>query len=297
MRYPGAQWRPLPNRSSRPKMAAHRILCLHTAVGSLAGTESHFRNTQVDSHFGVGNTTDGSNDGVVYQWVDTGTQSHANLNGNHEVVSVETADGGDPSRPWSPKALDALVKLGIWVCKTHNIPPVLIPDTQPGRRGIAYHRMGCDHSSSYQPKGWPYDKWREPGGVKWSTALGKTCPGDARIRQLVDIVIPRIKAGVEGVDDMPEPKDLWDYEIPNKMQDNKLTSAAQMLQNAHYNSARAYSASTANAAAIGALAKALATHDGGELDADELVRRVEAAIAAAVIKVDVTVTGADDPKA
>lgn len=198
MRYPGAQWRPLPNRSDREGMRAHNVLCVHTAVGYLAGTEDYFSRTQIDSHFGVGNPTDGVNDGAVWQWIDTNIQSHANLNGNHEVISVETADGGNPNNPWSPKALDALVNLGVWVCKTHNIPPRLIDGNEPGSRGIAYHRQGCDHSSSYRPRGWPYDQWRVSGGVKWSSSLGKSCPGDVRIKQLVDVVIPRIKAGVEG---------------------------------------------------------------------------------------------------
>lgn len=170
-------------------------------VGHLAGTDAYFRRNSVDSHFGVGNPTDGANDGVVYQWVDTSRIAYANLEGNRDVISIETADGGNPNNPWSPKAIDALVKLGIWVCKTHNIPPELIKGNLPGTRGLAYHRQGCVHSSSYRPRGWPYDQWRVPGGVKWSNAVGKVCPGDVRIKQLVDIVIPRIAAGVNGEED------------------------------------------------------------------------------------------------
>lgn len=210
-------------------------MCFHTMVGSLAGTDNYFRDRGyygVESHFGVGGSTDGSLDGVTYQWQDTAYRADANLDGKPEVISIETADGGNPDRPWSPKQLDELVKLGVWNCKTHSIPPVLIPDTQPGRRGIGYHRMGCDHSSSYRPRGWPYDKWREPGGVKWSGVLGKVCPGNVRIKQLVDIVIPRIKAGVEGT----STKDWFDMATKAELEaiiDDRLNNA--IVKHTDYN--------------------------------------------------------------
>lgn len=217
-RYPGAAWKPLGSQTE-PRMSRHAILCYHTMVGSLRGTDTYFRGQGfygVESHFGVGHATDGDLDGAVWQWQDTAFCADANLDGKPEVVSIETSDGGDPNRPWSPKQIDALVELGVWVCKTHSIPPRLINGNQPGSTGIAYHRQGCDHSSSYRPRGWPYDQWRVPNGVRWSSALGKTCPGDVRIKQLVDVVIPRIKAGVEG-DDMPSAKEIaeavWGYPL------------------------------------------------------------------------------------
>lgn len=196
--HPRAERRPL-GTQTEPRMSAHNILCYHTMVGSLLGTDDYFDDGGyygVESHFGVGGSSDGPRDGHIIQWQNTAFCADANLDGKPDVLSVETSDGGDPNRPWSPKQIDACVDIGIWVCRTYNIPPVLVPDTKPGRRGIAYHRQGCDHSSSYRPRGWPYDSWRVPGGVRWSGVLGKVCPGDVRIRQLVDIVIPRIKAGL-----------------------------------------------------------------------------------------------------
>ncbi|PXY25141.1 hypothetical protein BAY59_24250 [Prauserella coralliicola] len=204
--YPGAEYRPL-GRQTEPAMSAHNILCFHTMVGSLAGTDNMFDDDGyygTESHFGVGGSSDGKRDGHVIQWQDTTFGADANLDGKGDVISVETSDGGDPDQEWSPKQLDALVELGVWVCRTHSIPAVLIPDTKPGRRGIAYHRQGCDHSSSYRPEGWPYDAWRVPGGRRWSTVLGKVCPGDVRIRQLVDIVIPRIAARLRGAPSKPD---------------------------------------------------------------------------------------------
>lgn len=217
-KYPHAEQRPLPNRkdddgSPRGAMPRHNILCFHTMVGFLAGTETTFRNSQNDSHFGVGGPHDpAGKDGHVVQWVDTSIRANANRDGSPEIVSIETSDGArSPVPPWSEKQLDALVKLGAWVCEKHDIPPVLIDGTKPGTRGIGYHRQGVDKSLAHVAGGWPLDQWRVAGGVRWSKSVGKVCPGDARIKQLVNIVIPRIKAELEG-----KQKEWWEMPIPKE---------------------------------------------------------------------------------
>lgn len=198
--YPKAEYRPL-GKQTEDRMSAHNIICIHTMVGHLLGTDDYFREGGyygTEAHFGVGNTTDGANDGKVIQWQDTEYCADANLEGKPEVLSIETADGGNPNNPWSAKAKESIIELIVWLCRRYNIPAKLIPDTKPGRRGLAYHRQGCDHSSSYRPKGWPYDMWRVPGGRKWSISLGKTCPGDVRIKQFVDEVIPEVQKRLSG---------------------------------------------------------------------------------------------------
>lgn len=217
-KYPQAEQRPLPNRvngdgSPRSAMPRHNILCFHTMDGFLAGTEATFAGSQNDSHFGVGGLADApGKDGHVVQWVDTAIRANANLDGSPEIVSIETSDGAKrPLPPWSEKQLDALVKVGAWVCEKHDIPPVLINGTKPGTRGIGYHRQGVVKKPDRVAKGWPLDQWRVDGGVRWSGAVGKECPGDARIKQLVNIVIPRIKAELEG-----KQKEWWEMPIPKE---------------------------------------------------------------------------------
>lgn len=202
-RYSKAQWRPLA-AGSPPNMAAHNIICLHTMVGYLVGTDVMFKRdgwTGTESHFGIGgkwgsDVTPGL-DGTVYQWVDTAHQADANYRGSREILSIETADNApaavDDLAEWTPKQLDSIVDLVVWLCRTHNIPPVLIPDTRPGRRGIAYHRQGCKHSEGFKQPG---SGWLVQGGVEWSTSLGKGCPGPRRIAQLRGIVIPRVRAAL-----------------------------------------------------------------------------------------------------
>jgi hypothetical protein len=212
-RYPPASWRPI--QKSRGTLSRPLIICAHTMVGSLAGTDAHFRRVGVDSHFGIGNGTDGANDGAVWQWVDTARVAFANFHGNSDVISIETADGGNPSRPWSPKALDSLVNLVVWLCRTHNVQSILINGNPRGRNGLAYHRQGNNHSSSYRPRGWPYDQWRVSNGVLWSSALGKVCPGDVRIRQWVDVVLPRVRQQLGGSTPAPpKEREWWEMSIP-----------------------------------------------------------------------------------
>jgi hypothetical protein len=178
---PGAVWRPLPSGAvSTARMSAFDIICIHTMVGSLAGTDSYFRTGSANSHFGTGG------DGTIYQWVDTSIQSWANLNGNHHVISIENADIGPEFPKWNTNSgaevpaftgaqIEAIAKVVAWTCKTHNIPCELIPDAKPGRRGIGYHRQGVPG-------------YMVAGAEKWSNATGKVCPGDRRVAQIPQII-------------------------------------------------------------------------------------------------------------
>jgi hypothetical protein len=150
-----------------------------------------------ESHFGVGEN------GETEQWQDLKYSADANLDGWYRVVSIETADYGGVFGKWDTKnaanvpawtdaQIERLVAMMVWFCRkeTHancpttwechksGVPCVVIPDSKPGRRGIGYHKQGCD----------PY---RVAGGEKWSSAYGKECPSDKRINQLRTIVVPR----------------------------------------------------------------------------------------------------------
>jgi hypothetical protein len=201
LKYPGAKWEPL-GPQTEAAMTAHDILCFHTMVGSLAGTSNMFHQNGyggTESHFGVGAA------GETEQWQDGMYSADANLDGWDRVVSIETADYGgvfgtwntgsaDNVPAWTDAQLDRLVDMTVWFCRkeTHancpsswnchkaGVPCVLIPDTKQGRRGIGYHKQGCD-------------PWRVADGEKWSTAYGKGCPGPKRIAQLITIVIPRAR--------------------------------------------------------------------------------------------------------
>jgi hypothetical protein len=175
---PGTVWKPMPG-SSTSRMSAYDILCAHTCVGSLDGTDSWFRSQAngLNSHFGVGG------DGTIYQWVDTAYRSGANYNGNYHIISVECADMGAPFGPWGGsdvpawtlQQIAALGRIGAWVHATHGIPLTQIPDAKPGRKGVGYHRLGVPG-------------YMVAGAEQWSKSQGKVCPGDRRIAQIPQVI-------------------------------------------------------------------------------------------------------------
>lgn len=168
-RYPGAEFKPL-GKQTEPVIVP-RILIIHTMVGFLRGTDQLFRKkgyTGTESTFGIGGPWDGDAlDGAVWQWQDLGRQADAQTAGNSYATSIETSDGGHPERPWSKAQVDSLILLGSWWCQQTGAPPRLVQKTT--EKGFGYHR---------QFKAW--------------NPAGKTCPGDVRLAQWVDDVIPAI---------------------------------------------------------------------------------------------------------
>lgn len=243
-RYPGARWDPL-GPQTEARMRAHDIACLHTMVGSLAGTDAYFEQggySGVESHFGMGH------DGGTLQWQDISWEADANYNGNDRVISMETADRG-PGFPvwtgsdvpaWSSAQVDKLVDWLLWVtskeahrdcpatwlCHQAGIPRALVPDTGSTRRGIGYHRQGVDsYPTLYQPG------WRQQGCEQWSASRGKVCPGDRRIRQLTDVIIPRVQEA--SAPPVPEPTPELMEEDPMWFVKNKSGGAVLMLLPTH----------------------------------------------------------------
>lgn len=216
-RYPGASWEPLGNPSDESRMLAHDLICLHTMVGSLEGTDDFFEAggfSGTESHFGTGGL------GECKQWQDLAFSADANLDGWHRVISIENADHGEPFVAWSgsnvprfsePQA-ERLVDLIAWLCsveahagcpadwKCHQvgIPPVFVPDSKPGRRGICVHRQGIDGNFPSDP----LLRGRVAGGERWSTSTGKACPGDRRILQTANEIVPAVKARLNEEDPM-----------------------------------------------------------------------------------------------
>jgi hypothetical protein len=184
-------------------MAAHDIVCVHTMAAPFASVNTGFHANGfggLESHFGI------RGDGFAKQWQDLDFSADANLDGNWHVISIETADKGEHFRTWhgtnvpvwTPEQIDKLVAIISWCCQHFDIPPVLVPNTRPGHRGLAYHRQGIDGNFPAEPS---ILAGRVEGGERWSEVFGKACPGDRRIQQFVDIVVPRVRATVEG-DDM-----------------------------------------------------------------------------------------------
>lgn len=173
-------------------ISRYDVLCVHTIVGYAPAHAAHF-------------STKAS--GALLQSRDTRYRSAANYQGNPRVIAVENEDHGTAYGTWNmydghavPAFTDAqcetLARLAVWAHRTHGIPLVLCPDSKPTSRGIGYHRQGID--GNFLAEGYAYGG-RVPGGEVWTTTPGKVCPGDRRIRQLINVIIPRARvlAGLE----------------------------------------------------------------------------------------------------
>jgi peptidoglycan hydrolase-like protein with peptidoglycan-binding domain len=169
--YPNAQARPL-GAQTEPSIGTPRIFIVHTMVGFLKGTDTMFRRqgyTGTESTFGLGGPWDGQSlDGALWQWQALGRQADAQAAGNAYATSVETSDGEHPERPWSAAQVRALIELGAWWCIQTGNPPELVKSTDG--KGFGYHR---------QFKAW--------------NPNNHSCPGDVRLAQYVDDVIPGIR--------------------------------------------------------------------------------------------------------
>lgn len=164
--YPAAKQMLLPESGSQPKITP-RIAILHSAAGRGSLYKFFLNSSNLESHFWV------SEAGVVEQYIDTGVRADANLHANSFAISIETESSPSATERWSPAQAAAIVNLLDWICKTHNIPRVLVP-TWDGA-GIGYHiQFGA------------------PG--KW-TPVNKSCPGPERIKQTKNEIIPAVAKG------------------------------------------------------------------------------------------------------
>lgn len=213
MFYSSAWRRPL-GPQTQPRMRAHNIVCLHTIVGPGTAAWATFAPggyDGVESHLMVDGPWRGGADGRVEQFQDMTHTADANLDGKWDVLSIETADDGTPEdTPWSDAQCESLARVlseicdaafhkdcpADWACHREGIPLALIPDTLPGRRGVGFHRQGVPRGAWSEGGG-----WLVRGGVQWSQAQGKTCPGGARIDQIPGIIARAID--IRDGDDMP----------------------------------------------------------------------------------------------
>jgi hypothetical protein len=181
-----ALWKPFDDKGTTP--LRHDIVCVHTMVGTLAGSWNWANGAgRAYWHFGMAGS------GETWQCHDLRYRSAANLEGNPYVIPIETADMGSPFGAWSGQCgdvpawtdaqVDRLIDLIAWLCVRYDIPPTIIPDTRAGRRGLAYHRQGVPSSPEW-----------EAGNLKWSSSTGKCCPDWRRINQFKTKVVPGVRA-------------------------------------------------------------------------------------------------------
>lgn len=93
----GGDHKLLPEWNSQPRITPTTIID-HSIVGSALGAWYYFRDqTGLESHFIVRGAPSGSQDGRIWQLMDTGRRADANFHANAFAISIETEDNGDPA--------------------------------------------------------------------------------------------------------------------------------------------------------------------------------------------------------
>lgn len=188
--YPKATHKLITAKSNVPMTRPVRVNLHIDAVSAHSLFASFNRAGAVDSHFFINKL------GEVEQYRDTKYRANADLNGNPDTISIESASRGEE---WNTAQIDAFVNLIKWITDTHgSIPVKLASDSNPrgtSSHGISWHRLGVPHRGVYasktltsRPAGW----LQSPSYLWYSRAQGKTCPGDANIK-----IIPRLVDGVK----------------------------------------------------------------------------------------------------
>lgn len=189
--YPGAIYKPITAPKGRKAFNVINRVNLHVAVSEASSLHGYFNQRGIaDSHFYV------RKDGTVEQYVDTKYRAFADLEGNDATISIETQGGltNANGEPWTSAQLETLAQLYAWAVKTHGIKLQLAKDSRLGdtSKGLSWHRLGVPG-------------YMVAGGMRYSKAAYKACPGDKKISQIPGI-FARAKEILNGTTTASKPK-------------------------------------------------------------------------------------------
>ncbi|WP_078864817.1 MULTISPECIES: N-acetylmuramoyl-L-alanine amidase [unclassified Streptomyces] len=274
--YPGAKKMELqPESDSQPAIKPTQFI-VHSIVAPWTPerTYEYWRDsTNLESHFGLGY------DGSLGQFIGTETRADANAAANRRAdgtgaVSLESASNLQASDPWTPEQVETLIKLGVWLHQKHGIPLRICRTADDP--GFGYHRL--------------FDAWNPSA---------HSCPGDARVKQFREVVFPGIVARATGTtpeeDPMPTPNEVAKavltldgvISVPGAPATNPTWTLSSSITEILKRVDQVKATEAAQTAAITKLAGLV----GSGVDTAAVVAAVKEAIADAVVRVSVDVTG------
>lgn len=190
--YSGAKKMELQPESDAQPVIRPTQFILHSIVAPWTAerTYEYWRDsTNLESHFGL------AYDGTLGQYIGTETRADATGAANRRsdgtgAVSLESASNLQASDPWTEQQVESIIRLGVWLHQTHDIPlRICRTATDPG---YGYHRL--------------FTAWNPDA---------HSCPGPARVTQFHEVIFPGIVARATGAtteeDDMPTPLEVWGY--------------------------------------------------------------------------------------
>lgn len=185
---PGAELQ-LANPVSTRRISPLVWIILHTIVGTVNGSLS-------GRHYHIYVRADGS----FVQRQDLLLRSAASVEANPYSIAITAEDKGPAFPSWSGNdvpaytaaQVDTIVRVLAWICKRFGIPPEAVRDSCLGNGpGSAWHRLGINGNFPLWPS---IFRGRVAGCQLWSSSFGKGCPGNERIKQINNVIIPRVIA-------------------------------------------------------------------------------------------------------
>jgi len=163
-----ATWKPVPYTGLH-KRSPRRAVILHTNGGGSGSLQGYFTGNARGLHGAenrhVGAQFQALRNGGAEQYVDTDLVIYHAYGASEWAVGIETEDDGDPSKPWTPKQVAAIVA----ICRELNVPGQLLKETPSD--GIGWHEQ--------------YPSWNK---------TAHHCPGPVRERQIHDEILPALAA-------------------------------------------------------------------------------------------------------
>lgn len=180
-RMTGTVWKPIAHNYTKRETAKRRVI-LHVAESESPSIHGWFNNpaARSSSHFYV------ARDGSIEQYVDTDYIAWTSGEGNTDSIGVETQ--GRAAGPWTPEQCAALARIIAWAHATHGVPLRLMASSKSSESGVGWHRLGVDGKWFPALPSMLAGRTQRGGGERWSSATGKSCPGDDRIPQIPGIL-------------------------------------------------------------------------------------------------------------
>lgn len=179
---PFADYRPIAWAEARDDDTNPTCVILHLTASEATSQHGFFSNpaNKACSNAHVARS------GHIEQYIRGDRLSAADAYGSSRAFSVET-QGADANGYWTPEQCESIARILAWAHRTYGIPLRLMTSSATGQHGIGWHRLGCDGNFPPMPNILA-GRLQRGGGEVWSSAFGKVCPGDNRIKQIPSIL-------------------------------------------------------------------------------------------------------------
>lgn len=193
---PFATYRPIAWAEARDDDTNPTCVILHLTASEATSQHGYFSNPANKAC----SNTHVARSGHIEQYIRGDRLSAADSYGSSRAFSIET-QGADATGRWTPEQCESIARILAWAHQTYSIPLRLMTSSATSERGIGWHRLGVNGNFPSLPNILA-GRTQRGGGEVWSSAFGKVCPGDNRIKQ-IPAILERAIAIAAGADTNP----------------------------------------------------------------------------------------------